>query len=769
MIACTQNLCGQTISPATRISDKLPFKDIKFLRTDSGLIIISFFRDACKNYSIRRKYIPNDRIGQVIHTAKTVKEFTKPKFVTIHGNISYDFFYRSKIDTPFIQPDLKQHVERVWLNILIKEKYPFQIGFTARQSNSPFFRDLFSMNLSFDRSRFNKNVKQDLLNRLNMIKVQNPNLKIIDAALSEKLERYQFLKTWLNGRETFQRILEERERAFYNEQKMKNVLLNKSLPIPEVYNKIKLNNGQFLVINTDSVLKAKKDTILSRNDSSFAKILQNKRDELDKLERSIASLRRQSDSLRTNATGDISKLRQSIYRASSPKELEHIAAENGIYEPKKEKLQTFLSNIKTLGVGRTMVDYTELTVQNVMLTGINIEYNPSYYAAFAAGKVDYGFRDFFGKELRQKNQYLVFGRMGWGNKDKRSVILTLFNGRKNNYPGLLTSDSSSNTAGVFGYSIETILKKDENTFFSVEVAKSTKNGYGLVPTEVSKADNLVKFSDITNMGLNIKAQKELAQTDTKLTGFFRKTGRAFQSFSSFTYNTNQQAWQVKADQSFLKRKIDLTAMLRQDNFANPLVHQTFKTNTVFKALQLKVKINHWPTINAGYYPGSQYYIIDDNTVRENVYYILNGSVAYTYVFRKIAMTSSFLYNRYFNKATDSGFISYKGINYILSQSLLIKKLQLEGSYTYNKQSDINYYTINLSGDCNVKEYFRIGVGTKFNRVQDGRNYWGQTARLQFNFQKFGSLQLSYEKSYLPTIQQTLYPMEIGRVGLYKSF
>jgi len=46
-----------------------------------------------------------------------------------------------------------------------------------------------------------------------------------------------------------------------------------------------------------------------------------------------------------------------------------------------------LSAINNIGIGRTWVDYSELTVKNISLTGINAELNPSkFYVAFAAGK-----------------------------------------------------------------------------------------------------------------------------------------------------------------------------------------------------------------------------------------------------------------------------------------------------------------------------------------------------------------------------------------------
>jgi hypothetical protein len=54
-------------------------------------------------------------------------------------------------------------------------------------------------------------------------------------------------------------------------------------------------------------------------------------------------------------------------------------------------------------------DYSELTVQNIIISGINIEYNPSYYAAFATGKIDYRFRDFLGKYSNNNGQYITLG------------------------------------------------------------------------------------------------------------------------------------------------------------------------------------------------------------------------------------------------------------------------------------------------------------------------------------------------------------------------
>lgn len=742
----------------------------KFINTDSGLLIINFIKADCKFINEEIGFIPNLINTTVVKIPVTTKENTKPKFLTVHGNVSYDYFYRSKIDTPFAQQNLQQHTERVWLDVLIKEKYPFKVGFTARQSNSPFFKDLYNTNINFDKYNYTKRLKQELLDNLTKFQWEAPNLKLLDTALKYELQKYQALKLSFSTPDMLQKLIEKKEEIYYKKIKEQEFpTLNDSITFPSFDKTVFTGKFDALKHQKDSILNKKNKIELPNTDSlqeAKIKLLKNR---LDSLQNNISKLTKQKDSIKNNINKKLAASKQLIYKAKTPKELEKIALQEGISEPKKEKLQNFLADVKSFGIGRSMVDYTELTAKNVMLTGVNAEYNPSYYAAFAAGKIDYGFRNFLGKSNNQPNQYLTLARFGWGNTDKRSVILTVFNGKKSNYSGQLAGGNDNAGLKLFGYSLETIIKKNENTSMSFEVAKSTKYNHAVSATDSSKAENLFKYSDYSNLGISIKAQTIIPETNTLISGFYRSTGNQFQSFSLFTFNTNQKAWQLRADQSFLKRKINFTAMLRQNDFTNPLTEKTFKTTTVFKSFQVNVKIPRWPIINAGYYPGSQFYLIDENRIRESVYYILNGSLLYPYKFKDISMSSSVMYNRYFNKSTDSGFVFYKGINYSVNQSIQINKVQAQGAYSYNNQADIKYYTLDANGDYSFKKVFKIGGGIKYNHVLSGENYWGRTIRIGGDFKQFGGLQLSYEKSYLPTIQQTLTQVEIGRLSWYKFF
>jgi hypothetical protein len=281
--------------------------------------------------------------------------------------------------------------------------------------------------------------------------------------------------------------------------------------------------------------------------------------------------------------------------------------------------------------------------------------------------------------------------------------------------------------------------------------------------------HLVNFSNNSNLGLSVKGETLISGTNTKLSGFYRRTGESFQSFSLFTYNTDQTAWLLRFDQPFLKNKIGITAMLRRNDFINPLAQQTFKTSTVFKSFQVNMRIPKWPVVSAGYYPGSQIYIVDGKRAHENAYYITNGSLVHSYSSGSIRMISSLIYNKYSSKGTDTGFIAYKGVTYMASQTFVLGKMQLQGQYTYTDQEQMKFFTLESTIDYSFSSLIQLNAGGKYNKVTTGKVYLGGQAGLRSEIRKVGTIQLQYEKSYLPTTQQTLFPIEIGRLSWFKTF
>src|SRR2546430_13605449 len=69
---------------------------------DSNLI---FSRDACKHFYF--SYILTSEVFPEIKSSSN--QAKQIPFLKIHGRVTYDYFYRSKIDTPFAQQNLQQH------------------------------------------------------------------------------------------------------------------------------------------------------------------------------------------------------------------------------------------------------------------------------------------------------------------------------------------------------------------------------------------------------------------------------------------------------------------------------------------------------------------------------------------------------------------------------------------------------------------------------------------------------------------------------------
>lgn len=659
----------------------------------------------------------------------------RPSFVRINGNVQYDFLYRSFADTPFYQKDFRQHTLRTSLTVYAAGKYPMNINFLIRKSNSPYFQDFFDGGLQFDKHTYLRNLKQELLRK---ISVKVPELAYLDAAkklLEKQIQQYTALKRKLGTNGLAQQLIEEREKEYF-----------KQLQIPET----KLPG----VKAVDSLK------------GELAALVEEKRQQLDSMQLTIDKLTNRVDSIQQNISSFIARAGKEINKAKTPSELLKLSAQYEVTE-KRKKWERVFSDMKSIGIGRSVLDYSELTARNVSLTGINLEYNPKMYFAIAAGKIDYGFRDFFGRNNRNMNQQLLMGRVGFGNIEKRAIIFSVFTGRKANY-GSVLSDSVSGTIGVTGYAIEAVVKKDEKTSFSVEVAKSTRPLTGRFANN-KELGNLFSFSDQTNIGISANGQTEIEATSTHLQGMFRKTGENFQSFSLFTYNTNQTAYMLRAEQPLFKDRVTVEATVRKNDFVNPFTEKTFKTSTLFGSGRLSVRIHKWPSLSIGYHPGSQLFVIDRNRVRENVYYILNGSLVHQYKVAGTRMVSSAIYNDYTTRGTDSGFINYTGRSYMLSQAVYFNKLQLQGNFIYTDQQELQYATIEGNADLAVKTMLRIGAGIKYNKIIAGETFWGGTGQLLLDFQRLGSLQLQYEKSFLPTIQQSLFPVEMGRLTWFKTF
>lgn len=714
-------------------------------------------------------------------------------FLKVHGNIQYDFTYRSLVDTPFSQKDFAQHSIQATMDFVIKDKYPVRMTLLSRRSNSPYFDDITDVSVQFNQGMFINQLKNELNKKLPDV-INKNKLTEIEKLYQQKKWQVQALEGWINHPARLQEIIESKEteaarriiekgRATIDSQ---GISVPTAIPsIPELPDKQFIQKKVFalaeqeikklkdsLAAKADSSIKekkGKKDSLL--NNDQLTKYQQKKK-ELDKALKDLKNYESKLKTVKKSVQDSIGMLKQKLGQIKDPSQLKNFIRQYKLDANSLPKGWQALSAINNIGIGRTWVDYSELTVKNISLTGINAELNPSkFYVAFAAGKVNYRFRDFVIKNNDRPKQTLYLVRAGIGRKEGNNLIFTWYEGKRNmlNSFGNTTAPTSK-LERVIGMSVQTRLQVDANNFIIVESAKSSFHNTGTVN---QPADGLIEkvwnFKDRSNEAYSIKLYSNWPQTNTRFNGYYRKMGEHFQSFNLQPVNVNQVAYQFRIQQSFWKRKLNVEVGVRKNDFSSPYINPGLTSKTVFKSLQATLRIPKYPFVSVGYYPSSQLTVLDNNIIVENQYNTFSTVVSHAYRIKNLSMNSNVVFLKFYNSGADTGFIYYNASSMTANQFIFLKGLQLQTGLTLTRQRNLKVVTLEQSANYQLREWLTLNGGIKYNRVNSEQILWGGTAGLGLLIKKIGTIQASYDKSYLPGTARNLLPADMGRVTYYRVF
>lgn len=732
----------------------------------------------------------------VIPVASAVKQSVPARvpFLKVHGNILYNFSYRSYIDTPFAQQDLQQHLIQTWMDFVVKDKYPVRLTVTHRNSNSPYFINSTDVNLQFNRQQLLNNIKTDLRNKAGKY-INTEYLTKAEQLYANRQQAGQQLQNWLKSPARVQEMVEEKERALRN---MTPSLPSASVPgamnglpgkgleelnTPQFPGRdgigIKNNNwGRWQQKATDSLRKLAKDTLAALakqkangKDSTYRQKYEQKKKELDSLQAVLKADYAKVKQEKKKAQDSLNKIKTEINSLNTTSGLYAFMKKHGIARSELTKAQRVLLAINQIGIGRSWVDYSELTVKNVSLAGVNIEMNPlPFYFAAAAGKVNYRFRDFILKNNKEiPNQPLYLIRAGVGQKEKNNFIVTFYNGKK-----AILNYSASNTPAsvqrVLGISAEARFALDANNYVIAEVAKSSYNHTaGTQPSSNELVKRAFNFRTNSNMAYSIRLFGAYPHTDTRVTAYYKSIGEDFQSFNLNPINVNQDAWMLKVNQYFWKRKLSVDASIRKNDFNSPIAAPSFSTKTVFKSFQASLRIPKYPFVSVGYYPTSQLSLLNNNTLIENQYNTLNVAVSHSYQLRKTGMNTNAVYTKFFNSSSDTGFIYYNASSWTINHSFFLAPFVLQTSFSKIDQKDLDLFSLEQSVSYQYKGLLTLSGSLKWNRVNNAESLFGGTAAMGIFVKKLGTLQLNYDKTYLPAYNRLLMPVDMGRLSFYREF
>jgi hypothetical protein len=761
------------------------------VKNRDGQVTIYFPGQAhCKMFLADSICFPDPRRQDVIITPSVVGAGSGARatpFLQFHGNFSYSFDYRSKLDTPFSATNFQQHQEQVYADATLKGRYPFRIFVNARQSNSPFFPNYTDANVEFNRTSYNRNLKEAMIADMTRKVRQADSANAFDRWLRKANSDYLTARSWLDNPARSQEIVQEKEKLYQQvtqlaAQQAKLTAArdsgNTGLPFApgQLMGSRSHSPGAMAGISPDSLLAMvtrRKDSLVSTSGQSTGteNKMKQKEKEADSLYKVIQSSRHGIDSVRAREDSIIKAFAASVQSARSAKELEELGKKAG--SQSMSGTDKTLLSVERFSVGRSAVNYSDLTVKNISVMGVNAEYHPSWYGAFAAGSVDYLFRDFITQPGKVPKQNLVTGRIGWGEKDRKMIIFTVYTGMRNSFGGTVTDTGSTaaviSSKPIFGYSLEGIYKLGKHTVLSGEAAKSS------APASVASGDqtsigHAFAFSDRNNEALALKLNTSIPATQSALELFYRKIGANFQSFSVFNTGSRQESWGIKWRQYFFGKQLSLTVQIKKSNFDDPLAASGYNSSLLFKSVQAMYRRRKWPLLTLGYMPSSQLIKSSSGQVSESIYYALTANAFYSYSVHQWRMTSSLLYSRFYNRGTDSGFVLYNASNIGYNHLIDVGRLRLQTDVQYISQPQLQYWVLQQRMDITIGKHWMVGGGLKDNLVAEGgTSYWGSSLQSTLSFGKAGSLRAQYSKDYLPNGAGGLVPDNWGRIQWFKLF
>jgi hypothetical protein len=675
---------------------------------------------------------------ETVDTKSAIKRYLSSSALVgpIHGELSYNMNFRSTIDTPFAEKDIIQHIVTGRTDVDVRGM-PLTVTYMVRQSNSGFFKDLADVRIAFDPGSFSRKFRSFLATE-QLQRYQ----KIVDSAAGKnyriKNEEFSSLSSMLRGGKRRQMLIEAHE------------IINVPALRKSIYSEHVTDS-----LSSDSLLSLAKQVVAM--DSIQRLYLQNLQSEMDSLkevyDKSLALYRE----LKSLATGSAPNL--------SPESLKRVLRSDTSLSKSFPSKYLWLLNIKSLSVGRTPVNYSDLTARNLSLNGLNFEYQSWYYAALSAGVVDFRFRDFAIGRNRQTPQPFYMLRLGLGTASSSNIIVSGFSGTKQLY----TTTNSSNGISSFrvsGISLAAKYQLSRNAMISGEVAQSISpdfSGQGSFQKQT-----MFTLSHWNNSAVSIKGFASIPRYQTKFEGAYTKRGANFQSFGSYQTNAAFSSWFLKFDQSFFRHKLRLSGSIRTSDFSNPFVVQNYKSDMIFKSLTASFRSRKGPSISLGYQPMTQLSVVDSITL-ENKFQSIFFNGIQVYRIADLQATTSIFVSKFVNEVQDSAFVHYNASNWLLSQQINLQGLTISLGISRTKNRSYSLITFDEGIQVPLGVLGSASAAIKINNFNSSIVKTGFSVGSNIQIGPGQSLFVQYESGFLPSFHGSFVPSKQGNIQFNKSF
>jgi hypothetical protein len=677
--------------------------------------------------------LPNDSIPDL----PKERFFNKPALRFGGGYVNYAYNFRSNIDTPFAEKNIGQHNVTGSINVVAGSVLPLKVNYWIRQSNSVLFRNVTDVQVVFDAAGFKDNLTRNLQKKM-MAFVPGLYDSLLEKLYTGKLQELQQLKSWLNAPYSIQSLRGYKEIV-------QVPTLSYDMKLPDSVN----------VRASDSIRRMAKQFIelYEAGKEKYAWL----NDKVDSLGQAVKDMKQRIQQFKQLLSGRIPDW--ATFNTWKNKLQEYSPGIADVTSKYK-----WLMGVRNFSLGKSPVNYSELTAKNINVTGINFEYNSWYYLSVTAGVVDYRFRDFVINRFNRTPQYLYMVRAGLGRLEGNYFILSAFRGRKQLYASANNS-SHSTSIDITGLSAETKWQLAKTTYIVAEAAESLSPDYrSNPPAESSK----FTWTNKINKALSFKFYSYLPKIGSRIEGLYKYTGANYQSFSSFQTNAAVRTWYVKWDQNFFNRKLRITASVRSNEYTNPYIIQNYESNTIFKSVMVSFRARKWPSIALGYVPMTQLTKVGDQLL-ESRFQSLTASLSHSYKVGAQRGSSMLVVNKFYNNSNDSGFVYFNATNVCFSQQVLFNHFNagLNISHSKNGQYELNILEENLQ--FYILKNTALGFNIKINNLNRQVTTLGGGVNTNIEISKKDMLYISYDKGYLPGINNRLVANDMASIQYSRYF
>jgi hypothetical protein len=666
----------------------------------------------------------------------------KEPALSIVGDLSYRYQFSESPSNDYAFSNSTMH--QVGVNLLVTHKgKPYRLNMRYNHVTPFQIDDLFELSIGFDKERFEQNLLEKMSRQL-LQKAQ-----AYEATLLAKLDSMR-LQMQSYQDQTFTARNEVSDASLRDFVRSGNLYEPKTaLPsLPEVKLSDKIADPK--IPDTDSLVSKFPTAKLLKDTATINRMLTGGKATIHKVKSQRDSLLRKYDSLRQLVT-KINQLRLAL----SPEQLKNSLNKQSLKLAEAKALKQLIgekdSLLETAGkptfslpdlrLGRYILNHSDLTINNVYLKGVTATIKGEKTLTFSVGLMDFAFNNFVAANVSQlpASQFITAAKYSW-QRNQVKTAWNIFYGFKRNPQAI----NEASNYPVYGLSLEKDYKINKQLQVGFEAARSI----GLEPntTNPQKATNLLAINNTDNYGFLGKASYNHLRTATQLDAELRFIGTGFENFNPSQLFNPGNAYKLRLRQYFVKKYVELGAQVQGLDFSKAYIGNNVNAKTTFYSLNTTIRLPKLPVLMVGYYPGTQTFLNNNNTLYQYHYYLLTGSLMHQLRLGTNSMNIMTNYTKIKNSFSDSATV-VSNYSYSGGIGFNSRAFGLNGGYTYQQWDLGALQTVEAGGSYTANKWsVRITLRQGFRQNQ---TYFGYAVFGSANLGELGTVMLSVDRGFFP--------------------